>query len=112
MTDLATQHCQPCSGNTPRLNPERASELLQQLHPRWRLNPTSRAIGREFEFKNYYQTIAFVNAVAWVAHQENHHPDLVVSYNRCQVNFQTHAIAGLSENDFICAARVDRLVGN
>ncbi|HEY9150705.1 MAG TPA: 4a-hydroxytetrahydrobiopterin dehydratase, partial [Gammaproteobacteria bacterium] len=60
-------------------------------------------------FKNYYQTIAFVNALAWIANQEDHHPDLEVSYNRCTVHFSTHSIGGLSLNDFICAARLDAL---
>jgi 4a-hydroxytetrahydrobiopterin dehydratase len=64
---------------------------------------------RIYTFKNYYQTMAFVNALAWIAHQENHHPDLVVSYNRCEVNWSTHALKGLSINDFICAAKTDRL---
>jgi len=67
-------------------------------------------IYREFTFKNYYKTMAFVNAVAWIAHQENHHPDLSVGYNRCLVRYSTHAIQGLSENDFICAAKVDALM--
>jgi len=80
------------------------SENLNKPH-----NPTSHFIYRDFEFKNYYKTIAFVNAVAWMAHQENHHPDLSVSYNRCRVQYSTHAIGGLSENDFICAAKVDAL---
>lgn len=68
------------------------------------------AIAKRFDFKNYYQTMAFVNAVAWIAHGEGHHPDLEVSYRSCRVRYTTHAIGGLSENDFICAARVEGLL--
>jgi 4a-hydroxytetrahydrobiopterin dehydratase len=68
------------------------------------------AIRREFRFKNFYETMAFVNAVAWISHREDHHPDLELGYNRCVVHYSTHAISGLSENDFICAARVDALL--
>ena len=77
-----------------------------------RLGPERRRHGitREFRFKNYYQTIAFVNALAWVAHSEDHHPFLEVHYNRCNVHFSTHSIGGLSENDFICAAKLDMLI--
>jgi len=68
------------------------------------------AIEKTFSFKNYYETIAFVNAVAWVSHHEDHHPDLAVGYNRCKVTYSTHSVGGLSENDFICAAKVERLM--
>jgi len=68
------------------------------------------AVARTFRFKNYYRTLAFVNAVGWIAHQEDHHPELVVNYKTCEVRYRTHAIGGISENDFICAAKVDRLL--
>ena len=61
-------------------------------------------------FSNYYQTMAFVNAVAWIANQTDHHPELSVSYNQCRVEYSTHDINGLSENDFICAAKVEALL--
>jgi 4a-hydroxytetrahydrobiopterin dehydratase len=64
---------------------------------------------REFQFPDYHRTMAFVNAVAWVAHSQDHHPDLEVSYSRCVVRFNTHTVGGLSENDFICAARINAL---
>ncbi len=70
----------------------------------------AKEIYRLFKFKNYYETIAFVNAVAWIANQEDHHPDMDVSYNRCLVRYTTHAIGGLSENDFICAAKINALI--
>jgi len=65
---------------------------------------------RTFTFKNYYQTTAFVNAVAWIAHTEDHHPDITFGYKTCTVSYATHSIGGLSENDFICAARVNALL--
>ena len=66
-------------------------------------------ITKAYEFKNYYQTMAFVNAAAWISHREDHHPDMTVGYSKCRVDYSTHAIAGLSENDFICAAKLDAL---
>ena len=84
--------------------------LLAQIHADWSLGDDSDRIQRCYRFKNYYQTIAFVNALAWVAHQQDHHPDLEVGYNRCCVHYSTHSVGGLSENDFICAARIDTLV--
>lgn len=108
--DIATRHCKPCEGGIPPLSPEAARELMQTLHARWQLAPDGRSISRMFEFRNYYETIAFVNAVAWIANAEDHHPDLDVHYSRCIVGWRTHAVDGLTENDFICAARIDRLV--
>jgi 4a-hydroxytetrahydrobiopterin dehydratase len=66
-------------------------------------------LAKVYNFKNYYETMAFVNAVAWISHREDHHPDLGVHYNKCRVEYSTHAIGGLSENDFICAAKCDAL---
>ena len=82
---------------------------LQVQIPAWAVNADGTEIQRHFSFKNFYLTMGFVNAVAWMAHQENHHPDLAVGYNYCVVKYSTHAIKGLSENDFICAAKVDGL---
>lgn len=90
------------------LSLDAARDLLKQT-PEWVLNDKGDEISRTFQFKNYYQTLAFVNALGWIAHQEDHHPDLEVSYNKCCVRFSTHAIKGLSENDFICAAKIDAL---
>jgi 4a-hydroxytetrahydrobiopterin dehydratase len=106
VTELAKQKCKPCEGGTPPLDKEEIERHMARLEG-WEL--VDNAVARTFEFKNHYQTIAFVNAVAWVSHRENHHPDLEVSYNRCLVRYATHAIGGLSENDFICAAKVDAL---
>lgn len=108
--DLATRHCTPCTKGTPPLGAEQAAALLQQLHADWTPAADNGSISRTFRFRDYYQTLAFVNALAWIAHREDHHPDLEVGYNRCVVRYCTHAVGGLSENDFICAARIDALL--
>jgi 4a-hydroxytetrahydrobiopterin dehydratase len=105
--DLAARHCTPCEGGTPPLPEAETRKMLEGLEG-WEY--AEGKIGKEFKFKNYHQTMAFVNAVAWVAHRENHHPDMLVGYNTCRVAYTTHAIGGLSENDFICAARVEALL--
>jgi len=105
--DLANKQCQPCEGEVLPLNDAEAEKLMAQLEG-W--NRRDHLITKTFRFKDYYQTMAFVNAIAWISHRENHHPDLAVTYNSCQVEYTTHAINGLSENDFICAAKVDALL--
>jgi len=67
-------------------------------------------IAREFDFENFYHTMAFVNAVAWIANQQDHHPDMEVGYNKCRVAYSTHTVGGISEKDFACAVKVDKLV--
>ncbi len=104
--DLTDKHCKPCEGGTQPLSEKEARELLKQLDG-WELNDNR--ISKTFAFKNYYQTIAFVNAVAWMTHREDHHPDMAVGYNKCRMEYSTHAIGGLSDNDFICAAKVEAL---
>jgi 4a-hydroxytetrahydrobiopterin dehydratase len=104
--DLTNKHCKPCEGGVPPLTEKEARELLKQLDG-WELG--DKRISKTFTFKNYYQTIAFVNAVAWMTHREDHHPDMNVGYSKCRVEYSTHAIGGLSDNDFICAAKVDAL---
>lgn len=109
-SDLIDRHCKPCkAGDTPLTAPQ-ATALMSLLHVDWTLDADSGEISRTYRFGNYYQTIAFVNALAWVAHAQDHHPDLEVGYNRCRIRYSTHAIGGLSENDFICAARIDALL--
>jgi 4a-hydroxytetrahydrobiopterin dehydratase len=105
---LAEKRCVPCDGKTPSLGGDAVRKLLAEI-PEWKLGDDEKSVVRAFHFENYYRTMAFVNAVAWIAHGEDHHPDLEVFYNRCVVRFSTHAVGGLSENDFICAAKVDRL---
>jgi 4a-hydroxytetrahydrobiopterin dehydratase len=105
--DLTARHCVPCEGGTPPLGEAESGRLLAGLEGWERVD---NAIGKLFRFKGYGQTMAFVNAVAWVAMRENHHPDLQVGYNTCRVTYTTHAVGGLSENDFICAAKVEALL--
>lgn len=105
--DLRNSNCKPCEGGVPPLTAEQATTLLQQLDG-WQLN--GQQLQKRYEFKNYYQTMAFVNALAWIAHAEDHHPDLALSYGRCTVRFNTHSVGGISINDFICAAKVDALL--
>lgn len=105
---LSGKKCLPCEGGVPPLSREKAGRLLEQLNA-WELSGDF--IQKTYRFKDYHQTVAFVNATAWVSHREGHHPDLEVGYDRCSVRYTTHAIGGLSENDFICAAKIDRLFG-
>jgi len=109
-SDLQGQHCKPIAGDTTPLSASRIQELQTQLHADWTSDAAGVEISRTFRFANYYQTMAFVNALAWIAHAEDHHPDIEVSYNRCLVRYCTHAIGGLSGNDFICAAKIDALL--
>ncbi len=110
MTELAKKRCIPCEGSTKPLTPAEAEALLPKLDARWKLINAGTRIEAVFEFKNYFRTTAFINAVAWVAHQEDHHPDINFGYKTATVSYSTHAIGGLSENDFICAAKVDALL--
>jgi 4a-hydroxytetrahydrobiopterin dehydratase len=107
--DLASRHCRPLKGAEHRLAGDEASARLAAL-PEWSLVEDGAAIERSFRFEDYYRTMAFVNALAYVAHREDHHPDLGVHYNRVVVRYSTHDVGGLSENDFICAAKASTLV--
>jgi 4a-hydroxytetrahydrobiopterin dehydratase len=104
--DLTSRKCKPCEGGVAPLTRGEIDNLLRQLSG-WEY--VNGVIAKTYAFKNYYQTMAFVNATAWVSHREDHHPDLTVGYANCRVEYRTHAINGLSENDFICAAKLDRL---
>ena len=109
MTDLADRRCEPCDGGVAPLTRAAADELLLRLDPAWALDDKATSLRREFTFRDFYRTMSFVNAVAHVANIEDHHPDLEVGYNVCRVRYSTHAIGGLSENDFICAAKLDQI---
>ena len=107
MSGLSERRCRPCEGGVPPLSAAEAQRLLAQLAGSWSMTEDARAIRREFRFRDFYRTMSFVNAVAHIANIEDHHPDLEVGYNYCRLIFTTHAIRGLSENDFVCAAKVD-----
>lgn len=104
--DLARSRCKPCEGGVEPLRGEEARNLLKQLQG-WQLDDD--VVSKTYTFKNHYQAVAFANAVAWISHREDHHPDMSVGYNSVHVGYTTHAIRGLSVNDFICAAKVDAL---
>lgn len=109
MTDLSERKCVPCEGDkTTALTKPEAVALGKRLQ-NWTLNFDAPELTKSFTFKNFYKTMAFVNAIAYIANNENHHPDLCVGYNYCTVSLKTHAISGLSENDFIVAAKIDAI---
>ena len=108
-TELANRRCKPCEGGVEPLRTDQVSQLLKVLDPDWSLSDDGLEISRRFVFPAYSRTLAFANAVAWIAITEGHHPVLTVSYGSCDVSYTTHAIGGLSDNDFICASKIDRL---
>ena len=107
--DLTKKHCVPCEGGVEKYSPEQARESLSLLHPDWELDDDALTLSRDFKFKGFAKTMYFVNALAFLADREGHHPDVCFGWGYCKVCFTTHAIEGLSENDYICAAKVDRL---
>ena len=109
MTELVERRCKPCEGKVAAYSAAKAKAELKQLAADWRLIENGKALKREFAFRDFYHTMSFVNALAHLANIEDHHPDLEVGYNYCRVQFTTHSIKGLSENDFIVAAKIDRI---
>lgn len=112
MTSLSQKRCEACEGIGEPLNYDQIQNLLPQLSNKWQITKENKQITCEFKFKNFYETISFVNAISFIANKENHHPDLEVGYNYCIVHFTTHALSGLTHNDFICAAKIDELLNN
>jgi 4a-hydroxytetrahydrobiopterin dehydratase len=106
--DLTKKHCVPCEGGMPPLDPERVPNYLKYT-PGW-TSPDGKKITREFKFKDFKEAMAFVNRVADIAEGEGHHPDISIFYNVVRFEHSTHAIGGLSENDFILAAKINTLV--
>lgn len=109
MSTLVEQRCRPCEGGVEPLSLNEAQALMKQLSDVWKLSADGRSIRAEWKFRNFYHAMSFVNAVAHIANAEDHHPDLEVGYGYCRMTYNTHAIGGLSQNDFICAAKVDAL---
>jgi 4a-hydroxytetrahydrobiopterin dehydratase len=104
--DLVKSRCKPCEGGVSPLNADESAKLLKQLKG-WAID--NGVVAKTYTFKNHYQAVSFMNAAAWISHREDHHPDITVGWNTCRVTYVTHAIKGLSENDFICAAKLDAL---
>ena len=109
MSELKEQRCKPCEGGIAPHTPAQSKEMMRKLNSAWTLSADGKSIHRDYKFKNFYRTMSFVNAVAHIANTEDHHPDLQVGYGNCGIKFTTHAIDGLSDNDFICAAKIDSL---
>jgi 4a-hydroxytetrahydrobiopterin dehydratase len=109
MTDLVERRCKPCEGKVAAYTADEAKAELKQLSADWRLIEDGKAIKREFALRDFYRTMSFVNALAHIANLEDHHPDLQVGYNYCRVRYSTHAIGGLSDNDLVCAAKIDQI---
>lgn len=107
MKPLEQQSCQLIAKGSPAMDATQAKQYLPHI-PQW-TNIDNKAIERDFKFKDYYQTMAFVNVVAYIAHQCDHHPDMEIGYNHCKITYTTHSVNGLSLNDFICAAKIDRI---
>ena len=106
---LAERHCRACEGGVPPLDEGQVKALMAAIDSAWELSSDGRSIAREFRFNAYARTLGFANAVAWIAIAEGHHPVLTVEYGRLHVRYTTHATDSLTDNDFICAARIDRL---
>ena len=104
--NLVRQKCKPCEGGVDPIPETQVTLMLNGLEG-W--THVDAQITKTYKFKDHHQTLAFVNAVAWVPHREDHHPDVAIGYNTTTVTYTTHAISGLSENDFICAAKLDHL---
>ncbi len=92
-----------------KLSNDNIQTSLQQLHADWLLQSDGGLIKRIFHFDNYSQTMSFANAVAWIAHQQDHHPQMLITYKSCQIDFYTHTVSGLTELDFRCARAIDNL---
>jgi len=104
--ELAKKRCKPCEGGVAPLNQDQRRAYLSAVSG-WNATEDGKAIRKEYKFKNFKEVIAFFNRIAEIAEEDNHHPDLKITYNRVGVELSTHAIKGLSENDFILAAKFD-----
>lgn len=107
VSDLVRRKCKPCEGGMKPHSQFIIESAVKQIEG-WEY--IDGELTRTYTFKNYYETMAFVNAVAWLSHVEDHHPDMEVSYKNCKVRYSTHAIGGISDNDFICAAKANNLL--
>ncbi len=105
---LKEKRCIPCEGGALPLFRPKAEELLREI-PDWQLNGTAKEITRLFTFNNFAEALAFANKVGALAEEENHHPDMLVSWGKVRVDLSTHSIGGLSENDFILASKIDSI---
>lgn len=107
MTKLAEKHCVPCRGGVPPLTPEQIKPLANQLND-WRV-VNSHHVERQFKFPDFKTALDFVNAVGRIAEEEAHHPDIYLAWGKVEVKIWTHKIDGLTESDFVLAAKIDRI---
>ncbi len=107
--ELSQKKCKPCEGGTKPFTEAEIRDSLKKING-WAYH--NGKIVRTFEFKNYYETVSFVNAAVWIAHREDHHPDISFGYKKCRIEYSTHAVGGISENDFICAAKINQLIAS
>ncbi|RJL13670.1 4a-hydroxytetrahydrobiopterin dehydratase [Paracoccus siganidrum] len=108
-TDLASQSCEPCKGGVDPMSRDEAQALMEQLQG-WVLSDDGTTIRRRFEFKGFAKAVEMANLAAWLGNKQGHHPDIAFGWGYCEVAFTTHEAKGLTQNDFICAARLDALV--
>ena len=108
-TSLSKLKCKPCSGNTPKLSLDIIQKKLLEVNE-WKLNDNKEMIFKKFKFKNFKEALYFVNLVGELAEEESHHPDISLGWGYCLIMIYTHAIKGLSINDFILAAKIDQLI--
>jgi len=108
--DLTDKHCVPCEGGVPPITGDDLKVMMKEIDPAWQLNDAGTEISRRLEFKGFAKAVYHANLAAWLADQEGHHPDIAFGWGYCEIRYSTHAIGGLSENDFICAARLDKLL--
>ena len=111
MTDLAEKKCVPCEGGLDALTKEKAESYLEKLDKGWILNGDAKSIERTYSRKNHYELSSLINLIIAISHSEDHHPEITFGYNTAKVKYFTYAIDGLSENDFICAAKIDKVLG-
>ena len=108
-SDLSSKHCESCEGIGAALNAEQVKNLMPQLSNKWMVSDDKRSIYRAYSFRNFYETMAFVNAVAWIANIENHHPDLELGYNYCRIS---HSNWSFCNNDQARIKRTTRVKKN
>ena len=110
-TLLASKHCAPCNGQMPLLSAQQIADFAKELHVDWQLSEDSSTLERKFVFKGYAKATYLTNLCVWLADKEGHHPDIAFGWGYCHVSLSTHDVSGLTENDFIWAARLDVLTG-
>ena len=108
--DLTDKHCVPCEGGVPPIEGDAARAMMDRLDPAWKLNEAATEISLRLEFRDFARALQTANLAGWLAEREGHHPDISFGWGYCEIRFMTHAIGGLSENDFICAAKLDKLL--